>query len=173
MSTEKKKGPSLQTRRTPKWLFWELSRRFGPFSCDLFASPRNALLPLYFTRQDNALEQVWPDNGFGNSPFAIMGDAVAKAHAEALRGIHSVLLGPVGGSQDWFHELAMRWTIWQPDVRINYDMPNGAPTWGADRDSVVIAFGPRHENPRWRKGVFEVRRLPLQHVAPRRALRVA
>lgn len=166
-------GPSLQTRRTPRWFFEELSRVFGPFTVDLFASPRNALLPRYFTRRDNALEQHWTDNGFANPPFKLMGLVVAKALQEAYRGKRTVIVGPVGGSQAWYHGMAIKGTIYTPDCRINFDTPEGRPTGqgsdhGADRDTMVLAIGGEHYNPAWQRGLFLVKRLELGHVVPRR-----
>ena len=157
-----KKPPRLQNRRTPRWLFDALNALFGPFVLDAFADQRNTLCPRFYTKAQDGTRRPWGDVTFFNPPFAIMGDAVAQAVHEAEAGrARSIGLAPVGCSQDWYHELAIRGTVYVPDFRFNYDTPSGRPTKRADRDSIVLALGGEHENPDWRKGVFRVRRLTI------------
>jgi len=158
----KAKPPSLQNRRTPLWLFSLLDARFGPFRLDAFASPEDALLDRYYTRETDGLTQAWLDVTFGNPEFkTMMPAALEHAVHEAERGIRSVILGPVGCSQEWFHQWAIRGTIYAPDRRISFDMPDGTPTEDADRDTIVMAFGGEHVNLSWRKGRFRVLRIEL------------
>jgi DNA (cytosine-5)-methyltransferase 1 len=160
--SRKKSSPRLQDRRTPRWLFHALERQFGPFSLDAFAQPHNALCERFLTQAQDGTRHPWADVTFANPPFAVMAEAIEQAVREARHGVRSVVVGPVGCSQGWYHELAIRGTIYVPDRRISYDLPNGRPTDGADRDSIVIAFGGEHANPDWRRGVFRVRRLELE-----------
>jgi phage N-6-adenine-methyltransferase len=158
----KSESPSIQDRRTPRWLFDALNERFGPFKLDAFASGVNHLCDEYYTREDNACRQAWVDVTFANPDFAEMEDPLRHAVAEAARGVRSVILGPVGCSQEWYHKLSIQGTIYVPDKRISYDLPDGsATTSNADRDTIVMAFGREHVNPRWKRGVFRVRTLYL------------
>jgi len=160
--TGKAKSPRLQTRRTPKWLFDELDKRFGKFSLDAFADPHNALCPKFYTRENNGCMLEWADVTFGNPEFADMVGPLEQALRQAEKGIRSIILGPVGCSQEWYHQIVIRGTVYVPDRRINYDEPDGTPTTGADRDTIVMAFGKEHANPYWRKGEFRVMALPLE-----------
>lgn len=161
--------PRLQTRRTPRWFYASLDARFGPFVLDAFAQRHNALCARFYTVRDDGTRAPWLDVTFANPPFAIIAQAVEHAVAEAERErARSIVLGPVGCSQRWYREFAIRGTIYVPDRRISYDLPDGRPTDphesdqpGADRDTIVMGFGGEHENPNWRRGVFRVRRLPL------------
>jgi len=160
--------PSMQDRRTPRWLFDLLAERFGPFALDAFAEEHNALCPRYIGASDDGCRQRWEDVTFANPPFALMGDAVEQAVRESRHGVRSVVIGPAGCSQRWYHEHAIRGTIYVPDRRVNYDLPDGTPTHGADRDSIVIAFGGAHANSAGnvRRGVFAVKRLGLRRETP-------
>ena len=160
---ERKSAPSLQTRRTPKWLFDFLDKKFGPFKLDAFAEPHNALCPKFYTPEQNGCAQPWEDVTFGNPEFEDMTKPLEQAVAQAKDGHRSIIIAPVGCSQSWYHELAIQGSIYVPNKRINFDLPDGTPTGRADRDTIVIAFGREHTNPspNWKRGVFRVRRLEL------------
>lgn len=159
----KKKSPGLQTRRTPRWLFDELAERFGAFELDAYAETHNALCPKFYTEEEDANVQPWINQTFANPEFEDMAEPTLKALNEWLnRGVVTIMIGPVGCSQDWYHQLAIRGTVFVPDKRINYDLPDGTPTTGADRDSIVMAFGDKHQNPHWQQGQFRVHSLKLK-----------
>ena len=96
---------------------------------------------------------------------------------EGDAGHRSCLLGPAVGSQDWFHALAIRGTIWMSDCRINFDDADGNPTGGgceeggADRDTTVMTFGREHCNSKQNieRGIFRVRALRIKHLRPKDA----
>lgn len=159
-------APSIQNRRTPKWVFDALNARFGPFLLDAYAEPHNALCENFLTKEQDGNTSPWVNATFGNPEFkkgdnSGMALAVEQAVRQAGRGVRSCIIGPALCSQDWAHKFAIRGTIWLPDQRISYDTPEGEPTDGADRDSVVMTFGGEHANPDWRDGKFLVRRLEL------------
>lgn len=161
----KASSPSIQDRRTPRWLFDFLNERFGPFHLDAFASKKNALCEKYYTAKDNALIKPWLDVTFANPEFDDMAGPVQKAADDgkhgSLDGTRTIMLGPVGCSQAWYHRWAIRGTVYVPDRRISFDLPDGTPTRGADRDTIVMAFGREHVNQEASKGIFRVRRLEL------------
>lgn len=166
------KPKSIQGRRTPKWLFDALDDRFGPFVCDLFADAENALCEVHFSEEDNALDRDWLDRSFGNAPFELTTKVVQKAAQEAAEhNVRSTLLVPTGCSQAWFHEHAFTGTVYVPDMRISFDDSDGKPTGkkhdnesGADRDTMILCFGPGYENERAARArdEFRVKRLPLR-----------
>lgn len=150
---------SMQDRRTPRWLFELLDKRFGPFVLDAFAQPHNALCPRFLTRTEDGCIHPWEDITFANPEFEDMVRPLAHAVAEAERGVRSIIVSPVGCSQEWYHQLAIRGTIYVPDRRINFDLPDGTPTHRADRDTIVIGLGKEHNNPAWKRGLFRVQAL--------------
>lgn len=168
VSTHIRKG--TQDRRTPRWLFDVLDERFGPFLLDAYASPHNALCERFYTVDDDGNEQDWADVTFANPEFKAMGPCLEQAVRQAELGRRSIILGPVGCSQDWYHRLAIQGTVYVPDCRINYDDPEGNPTGhgldepGADRDTIIIGFGGEHTNraSNVQAGIFRVVRLPLK-----------
>lgn len=168
------KRKSVQTRRTPRWFFDALNESFGPFQLDAYASPENALCERFYTKDDDANSRAWCDVTFANPPFEKMAPVLAQAVAQAEeQEIRSVVLAPIGCSQRWFHELAIRGTVFVPDCRINFDDADGQPTGagcdepGADRDTIVIAFGGRHGNLAMaRRGRFRAQRLEVAHLRP-------
>lgn len=170
----KKKPPSKQNRRTPPWFYAALNDRFGPFVLDAFSSHENALCDWHYTVVDNGFEQPWGDVTFANPEFRKMEPIVEKAVAEGKEQRRSCIVGPVGCSQDWFHEWAICGTVWVPNCRINFDDEHGNPTGGrygeggADRDTMVFTFGPGHWNhpQNIERGLFLVCRLEVAHLRP-------
>jgi len=155
------KAPHIQSRRTPMWLFDQINQRFGPFLLDAFADKNNALCDEFYTREQDGCVQPWVDATFGNPEFENMAPPLSQAVKQAELGVRSCIIGPVGCSQVWYHELAIRGTVYVPDRRINFDMPDGTPTDGSDRDTIVMLFGGEHENKHYKRGTFRVCRLEL------------
>lgn len=131
-----------QARRTPRWLFDLLDRRYGPFRLDAAASRHNRMCDAYHgpDRGSDGLIDPWADVTFCNPPFRDTGAWVRKACTEFdERGIRSVLVLPVGCSQAWFHRhLLGKHEILYPTRRINFDLPTGEPTRSADRDTLIV-----------------------------------
>lgn len=135
---------SEQGHRTPPWLFQLCQRLVGqPFALDAFADAESALCAKWYGEADDGLVQTWKDATFANPPFRLMGQVVRKAVAEwrGRRRVRTVLLGPVGCSQRWLHELWPWATVYWPDKRITYLDPQGRATLGAMQDSAVYVIG--------------------------------
>jgi len=177
------KPASLQIRRTPLWLYHFLDERFGPFALDAAAEESNALCEHWLGEAHDALTCAWAPKTFCNPPFKTVGLWVHKAAAEAKKGYMVLMFAPQGGSQTWYHKIARRYTILQPDMRISYDLPNGLPTGvdkchhgqsntecrksckcvnGADRDTSFLLMGPGFENPNYDDGQFQMLTLNLR-----------
>jgi site-specific DNA-methyltransferase (adenine-specific) len=99
---------SVDDRRTPLDFFEPLHERFR-FTIDVAASADNALLPMYWTRQDDALRKSWGCmRVWCNPPYSAIPDWVAKAHHETLQPFPcevAVLLLPADRTeQPFWHE---------------------------------------------------------------------
>ena len=130
--------------RTPQWLFDCLDEEYGPFTLDAAACFRDAMCYEYYDKATNGLINDWQERTFYNPEFAFTKLWVPKALREwnAL-GNGSVGIVPVGCSQRWFHALLKDplASIRYPTQRISFDLPNGKPTKGADRDTIIVAIG--------------------------------
>lgn len=141
--------PGKQDMRTPFSLFRRLEREFTPhglFTLDAAASEANALCSRFYDggERGNGLTHPWEPWTFCNPPFKDSKLWVSKAIAEHRdEGVCSVLVLPVGCSQKWFHQLLEYGpaSIWYPTKRISFDDPDGKPTKGADRDTIIVAIG--------------------------------
>lgn len=163
----KKKAKKIQNRRTPLWLFAILVEVFGKFRLDAAASRKDTLCKWFFTKNDNGLLQPWRNRTFCNPPFAETKHWVQKAYFEMTeRKIESVLILPVGCSQQWYHSFATAGVVYIPSRRINFDLPDGTPTDRADRDTIILHFDPKSLQTRMdaiaEKGLhWDVRRLDI------------
>lgn len=137
--------PSSDYYETPKELFAGLNTIFT-FNIDLAATDQNALLPRYFTEEQDALNQNWAavaKCAFLNPPFSVKGqkDAfVAKALEEAEFGLTTVMLLPVKSDTNSFHDDILN----QPNVshyflrgRPKFGL-NGEPTKNTGRSPIMI-----------------------------------
>ena len=130
---------SRQDWRTPPWLFNLLDSRFGPFKLDAAATADNALCVEF---SSDGLNDDWVSPTFCNPPFKRFGDWVKKAHTEYIRrDVKSCLLGPTACSQAWFHWYLVDGIVLVPTSRISFCHPDGTPTKGADRDTMIYLFG--------------------------------
>jgi len=156
----------IQNRRTPLWFYNELQKFFGcKFKLDAAASDRDTLCEYYYTKKENGLIQPWDDWTFCNPEFKDTTEWVCKAYHEAILRKHSIMLVPTGCTQEWFHNWAKKYTIYVPDCRLSYNLPNGKPDPGADRDTMVLAMGPRFVNLGRGEG-FRMRALRVKHARP-------
>ncbi|KKN71058.1 hypothetical protein LCGC14_0424750 [marine sediment metagenome] len=157
----------IQNRRTPPWLFEALQDYFQiKFRLDAAASKRDALCKAFWTKKENGLIQPWINWTFCNMEFKDTTLWVQKAWYEAMFSAnHSILLVPTGCTQEWMHHYAKDYTIFMPDCRISFNLPNGKPDPGADRDTMILGLGPQFEN-KQKNGYFLVCPLPLKHARP-------
>lgn len=130
---------SDQDRRTPGWLYRACCHLLliDDFALDAFASADNALCVNYLDVSVDGLRQPWVDPTFVNPPFKLLRQVVVKAIQESRRGVRSVLIGPAGCSQGWFHSLWPHAVILFPDERVNFLDREGRPTKAAMQDAAV------------------------------------
>lgn len=93
---------------TPLALFEPLAREFH-LRQDVCASPTNAKLPAYWTKDDDALSKAWMDDCWMNPPFnRQLSKWVKKAHDESKKhGTTVVCLIPVRSNTKWWREVAV------------------------------------------------------------------
>jgi phage N-6-adenine-methyltransferase len=148
--------------RTPRWLFAHLERYFDlRFVLDAAADESNFLCD-YLA---NGLTEPWHNSTFCNPPFGDAGAWAEKADAEGDQGITALVILPVGCSQRWLHKHAKKWTIYLPDTRLHFLLPDGTPASNADRDSMILAVGPDFRNHN-APDDFRVRPLPIRYARP-------
>lgn len=128
--------------RTPRGIFDDLHREFR-FTLDAAASDDNALLPTYFTEDDNGLWQDWsPGPAFCNPPYSHVSEWVKKAAMEQQRGVTSVLLIPSRTDTAWFHD----WVLPHAEEirflrgRINFEADGPRIGHNAPFPSMIVVF---------------------------------
>ena len=99
---------------TPRWAFEMLDGEFG-FDIDLCASPANALRPVYYTREQDALSRGWwldGQSGYCNPPYSRaaggIGAFLAKGREAAANGMTVVFLIPARPDTGWWAEHVMQ-----------------------------------------------------------------
>ena len=136
--------------RTPPDVWRALVRDFGPFGFDLFASDTNALLPAFFTRDDDALGQRWSElDGplFGNPPFSRLDEVCEKAAEESKQGSWITLLIPDTRSQrSWWHDFVIGHAAEKWDIRgrVQYIPPVGVDASSCAFNTSVLRYRPGH-----------------------------
>lgn len=93
---------------TPDWLWKPLHEEFQ-FTIDAAASKENALLPRYWTKEDDALSKSWGgERVFCNPPYSRghVKDFFLKAANQTRNGncFVAVLLIPTYTERDWYHK---------------------------------------------------------------------
>ena len=97
----------VDDRRTPRSLFDPLNEQFG-FTLDAAASHENALCPLYYTIEDDALTKPWLGTVWCNPPYSDLRPWVEKAWNQWERCISGsvVMLLPANRTeQAWWQDL--------------------------------------------------------------------
>lgn len=131
----------IQDMRTPAWLYevaCKIANRGAPFALDAFASADNALCPRYYDEAADGLTQPWAKNTFCNAPFGLMAKAVGKAILEAEeRQVETMIIGPAGCSQQWFHKLLGYADVYLPTQRLQFNNSDGTPSKRAMQDTAL------------------------------------
>jgi len=120
-----KPNPQGQTHRTPPAIFNKLNSIFQ-FTVDAAADASNALLPRYWTEEQDALKQDWSgERVFCNPPFGKAKDFLQKA-GTACR---CVMLLPLNClTAKYYHAVGGADWIIIPEGRINYLTKDGQAT---------------------------------------------
>ena len=89
---------------TPKEIFEPLKREFN-LVLDVCASESNTKMPLYFSKEQDALTKDWDNNFWMNPPFSRnLKKWVQKAYEESQKGVIGVSILPVRSNTNWWHK---------------------------------------------------------------------
>lgn len=135
---------------TPPDFFDRYHKRFG-FDIDVCATPDNALLPKFWTKDDDAIKQDWSGmTCWMNPPYGReIAKFVKKAWEESQKGATVVCLVPARPDTGWWHDYAMKGEIEFVRGRLKF-VNRTFPSWRADGNfkkspacfpSAVIIFG--------------------------------
>ena len=123
---------------TPKDFFEMLNDKHD-FLCDLAASDENHLLPIYFTKENSAFDNLWFQRNWCNPPYSNIKDWVFEAHKKAVHyDMFTLMLIPARTDTRWFHEVIYKkWHVEFIKGRLKFgDSKNSAPF-----PSMLVYFG--------------------------------
>lgn len=122
---------------TPQALFNELNEEFG-FNLDACATNETAKCADYFTKEDDALSQIWDGVVFVNPPYGRkIGRWVRKGYLEAARGSTVVMLLPSRTDTRWWHN----WVMKADEIRfIKGRLRFTGYKWNAPFPSAIVIF---------------------------------
>lgn len=96
-------GDTKQDYETPLEFIEAVEKRFGRLTVDLAASAENAKASLYFTENDNALDQEWPEGLLWlNPPFKDIEPWAAKCAWDASPRRRILMLTPASIDALWY-----------------------------------------------------------------------
>lgn len=100
-----------QEYATPWELFNKINKEFN-FTLDVCADEHNHKCEKYFTKEENALKQVWCGSCWMNPPYKDMKKWVIKAYNESRKSDCTVVcLIPARTNTNWWHEYCMKGQI--------------------------------------------------------------
>jgi len=117
---------------TPPEFFAKYAERFN-FDIDVCATDENAVLPEYWTKDDDALSKTWhPKTCWMNPPYGReIAKFVKKAWEESQKGATVVCLVPARPDTAWWHDYAMKGDIEFIRGRLKF-VNRTFPSWRAD-----------------------------------------
>ena len=135
---------------TPRGLFDALDMEFG-FDLDAAASNSNACVPEFITKSEDALTIDWSARGsvvWLNPPYGRgVGEWLAKAHSESMKGITVVVLIFARTDTAWWHEHASKAAEARfLRGRVHFERADGH-TGAATAPSVVLVYDERRRRP--------------------------
>jgi len=142
-------NPALFSSATDEWatpqdLFDALNEKFK-FTLDVCATPENAKVPFFFTRERDALKQDWRGVCWMNPPYGlVIKHWVAKAEESAKHGATVVCLLPARTDTKWWHRHCYPVLRARPeDVEfLEGRLKFGGAKAGAPFPSVIVVFRP-------------------------------
>ena len=132
-------------QRTPRPVFEFARRRWDP-EIDLAATPENALLPRYLTREEDALSIDWSglaDCGWCNPPYSSVAPWINAAFASRT-GFRTVLLLPTPNGERVYHRILQESSeIVYITGRLAFLLPDGRARSGNTRGSCYVVIDSR------------------------------
>lgn len=107
-SPRQKPGLSRQDVQTPEAFLLAVKRRLGIgfFALDVAASPENCVAMRHYVEGVDGLTQSWATAGWAwcNPPYRRIEPWVAKAAADAQRGVRVAVLVPASVGSNWWRD---------------------------------------------------------------------
>ena len=135
--------------RTPRAFFDAVAAHY-PLVIDAAASPANAMLPRYWTAEDDALKQDWDAATAGGTQGAVwcnppygrgMDKWLEKARRERARGVTTVVLLFARTDTAWWHDHAMRADrVFFVRGRLSFERPDGTKGAPAPAPSALLVY---------------------------------
>jgi phage N-6-adenine-methyltransferase len=132
---------------TPREVVDRLAQSYGPFDLDPCCRPETAKAPLFFTKDDDGLQQAWCGRVWVNPPYSDPRPWIERAiRATNEREARSVvMLLPAAIDTTWFHDLVLP----HGDVvfmrgRIKFIGWKGTPI-GSPKAGTILAVFPKRE----------------------------
>ena len=141
---------SLFSSKTGEWsmpqdLFDKLDKIYG-FDIDVCATKENAKCPVFYTKEDDGLNQTWKGVCWMNPPYGRkIGDWVSKAYRVGMKGSTVVALLPARTDTKWFHDYIYQ----QPGVTVTFlkgRLKFGGGKHAAPFPSMLVLFNRRFES---------------------------
>lgn len=127
---------------TPVRLFRLLNDEFG-FTLDVCAVPDTAVVPNYFTSEQDGLLQDWTGICWMNPPYGRkIYDWIQKAYESSKRGATVVCLLPSRTDTQWWHKFCMKGEIRFLEGRLEFDDKKGG---RCPFPSAIVIFRPKSE----------------------------
>lgn len=129
--------------QTPESFFAPLHAEFN-FEIDAAASPRNALLPKFWTAGDDALSQDWSayKTVWCNPPYGRdIGSWLKKGWEASQKGTTVVFLIFARPDTQWWADYAWRASEWRfVQGRLSFTPADGGKAWASPAPSVVVIY---------------------------------
>lgn len=100
---------------TPQDFFDELDKKYH-FDMDVASTKENAKCRIFFTKEEDGLDQKWAGNVWCNPPYSKVGKWIQKASEEMENGVTTVMLVPSRTDTRWFHDYVYR----KPGIDIEF-----------------------------------------------------
>jgi phage N-6-adenine-methyltransferase len=132
---------SSGTHATPDEFHSAIEGRFGAIAIDLAASKSNAIVPRFFSREQNSLKKNWAtllSGGIGylNPPFDPMAPWVDKSEMESQQGARLLVLCQASVGADWFWQMFPFCAVYALTPRLTFVGHKS----GFPKDLILCAF---------------------------------
>lgn len=119
---------------TPSWLYVPLHEEFN-FEIDAAADKNNALCPRFFTKEQNALTQIWDEPTFCNPPYSVAAGGTLKwvtyGYEQSQCGNVPVVFIVQGDTSTKYRRFALQYASEIRDLvhRVKFNGAPNTPPW--------------------------------------------
>jgi phage N-6-adenine-methyltransferase len=144
--TEAIKLSNSDNWRTPQWLFDQLNQEFN-FQIDLCADKANAKLPIFYSLENNALDEnnQWNKTSFANVPYSYAKPFLIKAYEQSRKhNVTIVILLRVDTSNNWWFDHVVKKASETRFIvgRLRFWDEQNKPHYSAKWANAILVYGP-------------------------------